>query len=508
MSGPGAPSFAEKRRLLQLETLYDLALTLPAERDEQELLDELLGRVCLVLDPTTAVAVTRDPVSGARALAIVGWPGAHPAGADLLAEPVWRELLAQGQPVARQEGELAGLRYHELVAAPLVYRDVFLGYLALLDKEERGGGGAGFSAEDRRFLESVGALAGVAIDGARRMESLEAQRERLAEENKALRGQLEARVGGQKIVATAPAMRRVLELAERVAPRSVNVLVRGESGTGKELVAKLLHHLSGREGPLVALNCGALPESLLESELFGIEGGVATGVQARRGKFELADGGTLFLDELGDMPIVLQVKLLRALQEREVVRVGGESPIRVDVRVIAATHRHLERLVAEGTFREDLYYRLKGVELELPPLRERREDIPLLVRSLVDEFCRREKVPTPLITKEALALLLEHDWPGNVRELQNLIEGAVSLADGRVDADLLRSLMGPAAPGAAGAGAGGAAGSTAAAGPEPLDLEAVERRHIARVLQLAHGNKSEAARILGLDRKTLQRKGF
>ncbi|MCB1007518.1 MAG: sigma 54-interacting transcriptional regulator [Acidobacteria bacterium] len=489
----GAPSFAEKRRLLQLETLYDLALALHAERDEEDLLEELLGRVCLVLDPSAAVAVTRDPVAGARALALVGWPGPEPTGGDLLAESIWRELLSEGQPLVRRAGTLAGAVYGELVAAPLAFRNVFLGYVALLDKEERGGGPSGFTAEDRRFLESVGNLAGVALDSARRVESLETQRERLAEENRALRGDFQARVGGQRIIAVAPAMRKALDLVERVAPRSVSVLVRGESGTGKELIAKLLHHLSGREGPLVAINCGAMPESLLESELFGIEGGVATGVQARRGKFELADGGTLFLDELGDMPPVLQVKLLRALQEREVVRVGGEEPIPVDVRVVAATHRHLERLVAEGRFREDLYYRLKGIELELPALRERREDVPHLVRFFVEDFCRREQVAPPMFTKEALALLLEHDYPGNVRELQNLVEGAVSLADGRVDVELLRSLLG---------------GASEGAGPEPLDLAGVEKRHIAKVLQMVRGNKSEAARILGVDRKTLQRKGY
>src|SRR6185295_7417281 len=202
--------------------------------------------------------------------------------------------------------------------------------------------------------------------------------------------------------------------------------------------------------PLIALNCGALPESLLESELFGIEGGVATGVAARRGKFELADGGTLFLDELGDMPPALQVKLLRALQEREVVRVGGESPIRVDVRLIAATHRDVEALVANGQLREDLYYRLKGIELELPPLRDRREDIPHLVRYFVDQFCAKESIRTPAITRDASALLLEHDYPGNVRELQNLIEGAVSLASDSIDAELLRSLRSSAAPGGTG----------------------------------------------------------
>ncbi|MGH9362828.1 MAG: sigma 54-interacting transcriptional regulator, partial [Thermoanaerobaculia bacterium] len=243
------------------------------------------------------------------------------------------------------------------------------------------------------------------------------------------------------------------------------------------------------------------PESLLESELFGIEGGVATGVQARPGRFELADKGTLLLDEIGDMQIALQVKLLRALQEREIVRVGGRRPIPVDVRLVAATHQDLEALVARGVFREDLYYRHKGVEVELPPLRQRRQDIPLLVRSFTEEFCRREGIPVPPFRPEALALLLAHDYPGNVRELQNLVEGAVSLAEGEVDAELLRSLL-AAAPG------GGAEAAARTGGAGALDLDSVERRHIARVLELTGGNKSEAAKLLGLDRKTLQRKGF
>jgi transcriptional regulator with PAS, ATPase and Fis domain len=493
---PASNSFADRRRLLQLETLYDLALALYAERGEQDLLEELLGRVSMVLDPAVAVAITREPTAGARAVALVGWPGgSEPTGAELLETALWRDLLAEGRTLSRRGGELAGHRFRDLIAAPLAYRGVFLGYIALLDKEERGGRASEFGADDRRFLESVGVLAGIAIDGARQLERLESERERLAEENKALRERFAAEVGGRRIVAHAPPMRRVLELVERIAPRGVNVLVRGESGTGKELVAKLLHHLSGRRGPLVALNCGALPESLLESELFGIEGGVATGVAARRGKFELADGGTLFLDELGDMPAVLQVKLLRALQEREVVRVGGEAPVRVDVRVVAATHRDLDALAAEGRIREDLYYRLKGVELELPPLRERREDIPYLVRHFLEEFCRREGIEVPAVTRDASALLLAHDYPGNVRELQNLIEGAAALAEGSIDDGLLRSLLGSSA-------------SPAAAGPEALDLEAVERRHIQRVLQLVQGNKSSAAKLLGIDRRTLLRKGF
>jgi transcriptional regulator with GAF, ATPase, and Fis domain len=485
-------NLAEKRRILQLETLYDLAIALHSQRPEQELVDELLLRVCTVLDPAAAVAVTRDAYGGAKGVATVGWIEAPPAGTALLAAPIWRELLAEGHLLTRTHGELAGRAYQEVLAAPLAYRGVFLGYVAVLDKEVRGDSDPSFTPDDRRFLDSVAALAGVALDAARQFERLQAQRERLEEENKALKGRIAGEIAGQRIVAHAPPMRKVLDLVERVAPRSVNVLVRGESGTGKELVAKLLHILSGREGALIAVNCAALPEALLESELFGIEGGVATGVQARPGKFELADRGTLLLDEIGDMQTSLQVKLLRALQEREVQRVGGRRPIPVDVRLVAATHQNLETLVNEGRFREDLYYRLKGVEIELPPLRERRQDIPHMVRAFAEGFCKREGIPVPPFRSEALALLLAHDFPGNVRELQNLVEGAVSLAEKEIDPDLIRSLLGSPSP----------------ASPEPLDLAAVERRHIARILKLTAGNKTEAARLLGLDRKTLQRKGF
>ena len=486
-------SFAEKRRILQLETLHDLAVALHAHRPEQELIDELLQRVCAVLDPGAAVAVTRDSFGAPRTVASVGWLDSPPEAQGLLAAPLWKELLASGQSLSQRNGELAQRAYEEILATPLASRGVFLGYVAVLDKEERGGQQVGFSAEDRRFLESVASLAGVALESARQVADLEAQREKLQEENKALKGHLADEVAGKRIVAHAPVMRKVLERVERVAPRSVSVVVRGESGTGKELIAKLLHLLSGREGALVVVNCGALPESLLESELFGIEGGVATGVEARRGKFELADGGTLFLDEIGDMDLALQIKLLRALQEREVVRVGGQHSIPVDVRLIAATHRDLEMLVAEREFREDLYYRLKGVEVQLPPLRERREDIPHLVRYFAQAFCQREAIPVPRFPAETLAEVIGHDFPGNVRELQNLVEAALSLAEESVEPELIRSLMGDV---------------DEVRGPEPLDLQTAENRHISRILRLAGGNKSRAAKLLGIDRRTLQRKGY
>ena len=496
---PHAVDFAEKRRILQLETLYDLALALHADRPEEDLVDELLQRVCTVLDPAAAVAVTRDAIGEPRAVATVGWHDRTPAGSELLADALWGDLVAQGQPIARRDGALAGRDYRELIATPLAYRGHFLGYLALLDKESREPleDGGGWSSEDRRFLDSVAALGTVALDSSRQLEDLATQRERLQEENKVLKGRLVEEFDGQRFVAHAPAMRRVLEMVERVAPRKVTILLRGESGTGKELVAKITHSLSGRDGALIAINCAAMPETLLESELFGIEGGVATGVRARRGKFELADGGTLFLDEIGDLELALQVKLLRALQEREVTHVGGHQAIPVDVRVVAATHRNLEGLVDEGRFREDLYYRLKGVDVELPPLRDRRQDIPHLVRLFIAQFCRREEISPPAVDPDALNLLLGYEYPGNVRELQNVIEGAVSLAEDIIDLELVRSLLG-----------GSSDDPLAASGQTPLDLHAVEQRHIRRILRLVDGNKSAAAKILGVNRKTLQRKGF
>jgi transcriptional regulator with GAF, ATPase, and Fis domain len=480
------------RRVLQLETLYDLLVVLHGHRSEDELVEDLLQRVCSVMDPGAAAVLTRDPTGEVRVAATVGWPERPPTPRALLEDSLWSELLAQGRAIERRDGDFAGRSYSHLLAAPIQYRSVFLGYLVLLDKESRAGDEGAFVEEDVRFLTAVAALSGVVLDGLRHVESLLTQSERLAEENKVLRGRLVDEADGRRIVAHAPAMRALLELVERVAPRGVSVLLRGESGTGKELIAKLVHLLSGRAGSLIAVNCAAMPESLLESELFGIEGGVATGVRARAGKFELASGGTLFLDEIGDMEPALQVKLLRALQEREVVRVGGAAPIPIDARVVAATHQDIEGLIRDGRFREDLYYRLKVVEIDLPPLRERREDIPLLVRHFADEFCEREGIPVPHFSREALDIFLHHDYPGNVRELQNVVEGAVSLADPDIDGNLVHSLLRSSSPG----------------GPQALDLDTVMQRHINRVLRLCGGNKSAAARLLGIDRRTLLRRGF
>ena len=305
-------------------------------------------------------------------------------------------------------------------------------------------------------------------------------------------------VGPTLMVSGSHAMLPVFRTIAQVAPSDATVLVEGDSGTGKELVARAIHLQGTRASrPFVAINCAAIPEHLLESELFGHEKGAFTGAIARKiGRFERAGGGTLFLDEIGDMSLVLQSKILRAVQEREIERVGGTEPITVDVRLIAATHRDLRSLIADGRFREDLYYRLAVVSIRLPRLVDRDDDIRLLTASFLTEFGPRYGKQFTGITDQALALLSRRDWSGNVRELRNVIERAVLVADG----DVLRGEHLPEAwrtesP------------PVTDGGPAPVGtLREMEARHIARVLDQTHGRVSEAAAILGVHRNTLARK--
>ncbi len=312
-----------------------------------------------------------------------------------------------------------------------------------------------------------------------------------------LQGEL-SRGEAKTLIGRAPAMRRVVDRILRVAPLRTTVLICGESGVGKELVARSIHLNSPRRHrPFVALNCAAMPGNLIESELFGHERGSFTGAHTRaRGKFELADGGTLFLDEIGEMAPPTQAKLLRVLEEREFMRVGGDRSIRVDVRVLAATNADLEALVASGRFRRDLYYRLKVFTIHVPPLRERRSDIPELVETLLDELARANAVPRKRVTPDALRALEAYSWPGNVRELKNALES------------LLVSLPGPEIrledlpPPIRGAGAG-----TGVPEFEPgATLAQVEREWIRRTLQFTGGNRTHAAELLGIGVRTLQRK--
>jgi DNA-binding NtrC family response regulator len=309
--------------------------------------------------------------------------------------------------------------------------------------------------------------------------------------------------GVPTLAGSGPAMMEVVRQVARLGAGPATILVTGESGTGKELVARAIHWASPRRTkPFIAINCAAVPESLLESEFFGHERGAFTGAVARRvGRFERAHGGTLFLDEVGDMSPVLQAKLLRVLEEREFERVGGESSISVDVRVVAATNRSLEERIAEGHFREDLLYRLAVAKIHLPPLRERMEDLQELVLHFAGEFGTRHGTPVNGISAEAIGNLRAHDWPGNVRELRNVVERAVlSAHDGRLRSEDFRP--------------GGAAPTLSATGsaqqahgyPPTHSLEEVERDHIRRVLAHTGGGIATAAEILGIHRNTLTRR--
>ena len=323
------------------------------------------------------------------------------------------------------------------------------------------------------------------------------ERHHLVRENRELREALTERHRVEGIVGDSGQMQEVLSLVRRVAPSDATVLIRGESGTGKELIARALHYASPRAaGPLVKVNCAALAESLLEAELFGHEKGAFTGaIASRKGRFELADGGSIFLDEIGDLPPHLQVKLLRVLQEREFERVGSSRPVKVDVRLLAATHRNLEALVREGRFRDDLYYRINVVTIMLPPLRERREDLPPLIDHFLRTFAEKNGKTVRGITREAREALLRYDYPGNIRELENLMERAVVLTRDEVIGveDLPLTLEAPAAQSGEGAGLIAA-------------VEGLERRMMREALAKAEGTQTRAAELLGISERVLRYK--
>ncbi|MBP7146782.1 MAG: sigma-54-dependent Fis family transcriptional regulator [Acidobacteria bacterium] len=316
----------------------------------------------------------------------------------------------------------------------------------------------------------------------------------LERQNRYLLQRLSRRYRFQDIVSKSPRMHEIFALIREVANLRSTVLVYGESGVGKELVARAIHYSGERASrPFVAVPCAALTETLLESELFGHERGAFTGAVARkRGKFELAHGGTIFLDEIGEIPPRLQADLLRVLQERSFFRVGGTEEISVDARVVAATNKDLQAMVQAGTFRDDLYYRLNVIAIRIPPLRERREDIPLLARHFVERHAAEMARPVAQVSEGAIRALLAHDWPGNARELENAIERAMVTSQGQVLQERDFSFLAQAA-----------ARSDGWEPPDDLSLQEVERRLVAAVLRRTGGNVKEAAAILGIDRSTL-----
>jgi len=325
-----------------------------------------------------------------------------------------------------------------------------------------------------------------------------AEKAGLMAENRSLRAQIEAISGERKLIGTSAAMRRVLETVDQVAQASTTVLVLGESGTGKELVAREIHRRSDRaSGPFIAINCAAIPDTLLESELFGHERGAFTGAFARReGRFKLADGGTLLLDEIAELNPLMQVKLLRVLQEGEFERLGGTQTLKVNVRLVASTNRNLKEMVQAGTFRTDLYYRLNVISMTLPPLRERVEDIPILAQHFLVKYSDRNKKDIRLISREASELMMSYDWPGNVRELENTIEHAVVLTRGdTIRAEDLPDLI-----------ASDSSVKQYLTIQLGTPLEEIEQQVIQQTLRITQNNKRLAAQLLGIATRTIYRK--
>ncbi len=389
---------------------------------------------------------------------------------------------------------LHGIR--SMLCAPITSRRRAIGVLLVQSTESV----AAFSEEDLALLVAVGAQAGPAIEAVRAISGLRRERENLRAVVR----------GGMRIVGNSSALQAALQLAEKMSPSSATILLQGETGTGKELFASFIHDRSPRrEMPLVCVNCSAIPETLLESELFGHEKGAFTGAEkAKMGLFEAAQEGTLFLDEIGEISLQMQAKLLRAIEQKTFYRVGAVRPTNVNIRLVCATSRDLQDAVREKRFREDLFYRISVLPIFLPPLRERREDIPLLARHFLKQFAAKLGKAAQDFDREAMAALTSYAWPGNVRELQNVIERAVILCDGvRIEpAHLPQGMSGKTGP-------GGRIGRAATA-PAPREDDAplaekvaqLEKSCIERALREARGRKSEAARLLHISRPTLDKK--
>jgi formate hydrogenlyase transcriptional activator len=408
--------------------------------------------------------------------------GGQPAPEQFYAEPMKR---------AFEQGFKSGC------VVPLISRDRVIGVLTMASQRE-----AAFRKEDGERLTQMAGQIAIAMENALAYRQIEALKNKLSEEKLYLEEEINTAYDFEQIIGSSPALRRILKQVETVAPTDSTVLIQGETGTGKELIARAIHSLSARrERTLVKLNCAAIPTGLLESELFGHEKGAFTGAIAPRiGRFELAHKGSLFLDEVGEIPLELQPKLLRVLQEQEFERLGSTRTLQVDVRLIAATNRDLAQMVAERQYRNDLYYRLNVFPIRLPPLRERREDIPLLLRFFANKFARRMKKRIEAIPAEAVAALQEYHWPGNIRELENFIERAVILTQGPELQVPLTEIELPTRMVAARA-------TASESSDESTSLESVEREHILRVLRETNwtvGGPDGAAARLGLKRTTLQ----
>jgi len=484
---------------LQLRTLFTLSRELPRAAGQHEAFAVLAESLHLATGATRNLLWLREGEALSALPAFAETAGGE-AGEFPPVEKFPRSVLEwveqQRRPLMLAPGvgplNAESLPPYPLMALPVETGAERLGVLVI----ERIGRTDSFLKRDLDFaVAACGYLALVLADMIERAASTSARR---APEGERF---------GNIIIGQSAAMRELIAETIRVAEANSSVLIRGESGTGKELIARTVHQLSGRSrGPFVAVNCGAIAPTLVESELFGYEKGAFTGAHARKaGQFEAADGGTILLDEVSELPPDAQVKFLRVLQEGEFYRVGGNRPVRVDVRVIAATNRDLEQMIAEGKFREDLYFRLNVVELKIAPLRERREDIPPLIEYLFREL--RRQIPTTLerISPQAMNALCQYDWPGNVRQLRNAIEHALVMGSGKV-LSLSHLPEYVTVPATLERKRGSGFPTPPPHEAAPMTLEEVERRHIETVLRACEGNKQRAATVLGISRSTLYEK--
>ena len=417
-------------------------------------------------------------------------------------------LLARGAEIDRFSNEIIRALRAEgvqtICCVPLITQGRTLGTLNLASRREDA-----FPHQDVELLQQVAAQIAIAVENALAFKQIDKLKDKLAEEKLYLEEEIRSEFNFEEIIGDSPALKRALAQVELVAPAGTAVLVTGDTGTGKELIARAIHNLSPRrERTFVKVNCAAIPSGLLESELFGHERGAFTGALTQKiGRFELADRGTLFLDEVADLPLELQPKLLRVLQEQEFERLGSNQTQRVDVRIVAATNGDLAKLVAERAFRSDLYYRLNVFPIHIPALRERPEDIPLLVRYFVQKFSRRLNKSVAYVPAEAMDALVGYAWPGNIRELENFIERAVLLSPGKELRVPVSELKSVALAAASGDDSAPASASPTSPGVSISTLEDAERQHILRALRQTEwriaGPKGAAA-ILGMKRTTLQ----
>ena len=495
----------------RLKLLLDLNNSIVSNLELRNLLREISASVRRLMQCDSVGVNLPEPETGELKLFALNFPGAkgflreeilRPPGslarsAFGTGEPVTFVVGAAALPVEDADFEKEGLQ--SFCWLPLISRTRVLGVLGLSRLEA-----IPFSEDDVSFLMQVATQVAIAVENALAYGEIAGLKDKLTQEKLYLEDEIRSDAHFEEIVGTSPALQRVLKLVETVAPTNSTVLVFGETGTGKELIARAIHNLSPRsQGTFVKLNCAALPAGLLESELFGHEKGAFTGAIAQRiGRLELANQGTLFLDEVGEIPPELQPKLLRVLQEREFERLGGTRTIRTDVRLIAATNRDLAAMVQEQKFRSDLFFRLNVFPVELPPLRERPQDIPLLVRHFAEEFSRRMNKRLETVHSETMKALCQYRWPGNIRELQNVIERAVILSSGQS----LRVPVGELQPRSMLVPDGNSTGLTPKRrAPVRSILTEVDRDQIIRALKETNGRiggPSGAANRLGLKRTT------